>query len=597
MKKINNKHSINTPSSIKSITSYIKKLFGELFKTFSYASMGIFKILDFIITSLIKLFSYLFYGFAYLGKFTVKLGEFMYKYFLKYIYIELSILFRAFVRGLVVSLKIAFYEFPLFLTRIFSETFNKIITKTKKANDKFTFLIRQTPNAIKNYFVDKWNNLNIVKHYKNKREQELHEIFIDKFGKDAERTEKKLTYKYLARNKNGKLIKGYFPALSRLDVHSYLLDNGFIVYEIKTSWIINFLHGESSYLNRSMSNKNLVFWLAQLSTYIKSGIPLTDAVKILSEQDKRKKYKKVYDAIVYELTMGETFSNALAKQNNVFPALLVNMVKAAELIGDLEGTLDEMSRYYEEKEKTRKEMINAMIYPSIIMVIAIIVITFMVVYVVPQFKKVYDSMNAKMTGLTLFLLNASNFLKNYSTYLILGIIATIVALILLYKKVKAFRIIVQYFLMHLPVVGKLIIYNEMNLFAKTFAVLNKNNVLLTDSIDILSKITSNEFYKMIMYDTISNLLKGEKMSLSFKDNWAIPPLAYYMITTGEQTGELGVMREKVSEYYQREQRTLANVLKTFVEPILIVMLAAVVGLIMVSILVPMYSIGYEVIGK
>ena len=584
----------------KSLSSYFKgffSIFKEIYLTTVYVSIGIFKIFDFIFSGLIRVFSYLFYGFAYLGRFTIKVGNIVYNYFFKYLFNEIKALIVAIISGMSFILKGFFYEIPVFIIRAFGDFFELIIKKTKSTNDRFSYFIRHSPNAIKGYFLDKWNNLNVVKNYRNKRERELEVLFIDKFGKDAERSEKKQMYQYLARNTKGKLIKGYFPALSRLDVHSYLLDNGFEVYEIKTNWFINFFHGENVYLSRPMSNKNLVFWLAQLSTYIKSGIPLTDAVKILSEQDKRKKYKKVYDAIIYELSIGESFSNALAKQKSVFPALLINMIKAAELIGDLEGTLDEMSKYYEEKEATRKQMINAMIYPSIVLIIAVIVITFMIVYVVPQFKKVYDSMNAKMTGITLFLLEASNFLKSYSTYLLIGIFGLIVLIITLYKRVKAFRMIMQYLFMHFPVVGKLVIYNEMNLFAKTFAVLNKNNVLLTDSIDILSKITSNEFYKMIMYDTISNLLRGEKMSMSFKDNWAIPPLAYYMITTGEQTGELSVMLEKVSEYYQREQRTLANSLKTFVEPMLIVTLAGVVGLIMVSILVPMYSIGYEVIGK
>ena len=112
-------------------------------------------------------------------------------------------------------------------------------------------------------------------------------------------------------------MKYYFAALSRLDTHSYLLDEGYEVYEIKTNWWINFIHGESRYTDKPMSTKDLIFWLAQLSTYIKSGIPLTDAVKILAEQDKRKKYKKVYDSVIYELSMGEAFSEALKKQGNV----------------------------------------------------------------------------------------------------------------------------------------------------------------------------------------------------------------------------------------------------------------------------------------
>ena len=214
----------------------------------------------------------------------------------------------------------------------------------------------------------------------------------------------------------------------------------------------------------------------------------------------------------------------------------------------------------------------------------------MVVYIIPQFEGIYSSLGAELNPIVLFLLKFSAFLKTNYMLLIAGFILVVVLLIFMYKKVKAFRTLVQYIAMHLPLVGKLIIYNEMHLFAKTFSVLNKNNVLLTDSIDILSKITSNEFYKMIMYDTISNLLRGDKISLSFKDNWAVPTLAYYMISTGEATGELSEMLEKVSVYYEQEQRNLGNSLKTLIEPILMIILAVIVGGIMISIIVPMYDI-------
>ena len=293
--------------------------------------------------------------------------------------------------------------------------------------------------------------------------------------------------------------------------------------------------------------------------------------------------------------MGESFSDALKKQGSTFPALLINMVKAAELIGDLETTLDEMSEYYNEKESTKKQMISALTYPAVILVFTIAVTAFMLVYIVPQFSEVYSSLGTEINPLTMMLLNLSAFLKSNGITLIIVVVGIIIVMVILYKRVKAFRTLIQYIYMHIPVIGKLVIYNEMNMFAKTFAVLNKNNVLLTDSMDILSKITNNEFYKMIMYDTISNLLRGEKISESFKDNWAIPSLAYYMIATGESTGELGQMLEKVSEYYQREQRALAGTLKTLIEPVLMVVLAVIVGGIMVAILVPMYQVGEGVL--
>lgn len=599
-----NKRKIKSSNKIgNSKSSLLTKIFTgfvtEIYKTFKFFGLGLIKVLDFIFTKLITLFSYIIYAFVYafeyIGKFTYKLGYVVYYYFLKIIFVEMYELIKAVFLGFYKFVKLIFYEIPSFIVKAFSDLLTSISKKTKTTNERLTYFFKHTPNKIKDYFIDKWNNISIVKHYRNKKERELEVLLIDKNGVDAERTDKKQTYEYLARNSDGKLVKGYFAALSKLDVHSYLLDAGFEVYEIRTNKWINLVHNENRYLEKPMRNKDLIFWLAQLSTYIKSGIPLTDAVKILSEQDKRKKYRKVYDSVIYELSMGESFSEALRKQGNVFPPLLINMVKAAELIGDLESTLDEMSEYYEEKDVTRKQLIGAVTYPTIILIFAIGVITFMMIYVIPQFEEVYNGLGANITGITLVLLNVSRFLKSNIGIILSSIVILVFVIRLLYKRVKAFRTILQYFAMHIPVIGKLIIYNEMNLFAKTFAVLNKNNILLTDSIDILSKITNNEFYKMLMYDTISNLLRGDKISLSFKDNWCVPPLAYYMITTGESTGELSSMLERVSEYYQREQRTLANTLKTLIEPILMIFLAVIVGTIMVSILMPMYDISHTIL--
>lgn len=585
----------------KKFISILFSISKEIYKTLKYSLTGIIKVLDFIFTRLMTLFSYIIYvfiyAFEYIGKFTYYVGYGVYNYFLKIIVTEVYELIKGIFIGIYKTIKLLFYEIPYFLINVTSKFIDQTRKKTKVANERLSYFFKHTPNKIKEYFIDRWNNISIVKHYKNKKERELEVLLIDKNGTDAERSEKKETYEYLARNNEGKLIKGYFSALSKLDVHSYLLDAGFNeVYEIKTNKWITLLHNENRYLERPMKNKDLIFWLAQLSTYIKSGIPLTDAVKILAEQDKRKKYKKVYDSVIYELTMGESFSEALRKQGNVFPALLVNMVKAAELIGDLESTLDEMSTYYEEKEETKKQIISAVTYPIIVLVFAVVIIGFMILYIIPQFQDIYSSIGTEITGLTLFLVNLSVFVKSYIGFIIGGIIFIVVILVVFYKKIKAFRTIVQYLVMHIPVIGKLIIYNEMNLFAKTFAVLNKNNILLTDSIDILSKITTNEFYKMIMYDTISNLLRGDKISMSFKDNWAVPSLAYYMISTGESTGELSNMLEKVAQYYQREQKSLANSLKALIEPVLIVLLAMIVGGIMISILMPMYSVAGSILG-
>lgn len=567
-----------------------KNIISEIVILIKSVGVGIFGVVDMIISFIVSFCSYLIWG-------VKNIIEVIWNFCFKSIWGEIYILAVSIYEGAKYILTISFYDLPLFIynkcskyvydvynyTKRYIETIKEKIEKEKKEETQ------TLSQKLENYIKEKYENLSFVKAAREKKEASLIILTINPNGNDAVRTEAKQTYRYLARNKDGKLVKGYFAALSRLDVYSYLIDEGMTVYEIVTNWAINFFHTESSSIKKKMKNKDLVFWLAQLSTYIKAGIPLTDAVKVLAEQDKRKKYKSVYDAVIYELTMGETFSEALNKQGNVFPALLVNMIKSAEMIGNIEGTLDEMSAYYQEVEDTKRAVISALAYPCIVLIFAIAIVVFMLVYIVPQFVDVYESMNAELNPVTIITLNISAFLQNEYMKIIEVILAVVVIYTYLYKKVKAFRAMMQHIFMKLPVIGNLIIYKEISLFARTFATLNKNNVLLTDSIDILGKITSNEIYKGIMYRTINNLLKGEKMSETFKDNWAVPQVAYYMILTGESTGELAAMLDKVGDYYQKLQKNSVNMLKTFIEPIMIIFLALIVGFILIAIVVPMFG--------
>ena len=371
-----------------------------------------------------------------------------------------------------------------------------------------------------------------------------------------------------------------------------MLNEGYEVYKIENNKTVDFVYGDSSFISTKWKNKDLIFWLTQLSTYIKSGITLMEAVKILTNQMGSKSKKATMQAICYELTMGNPFSVALEKQGNAFPPLLINMLRAAEATGDLEATLDDMANYYEEIDATRKQMINALTYPCLVLVFAIAVIIFIILYVVPQFEGIYSSNSMEISGVTKFILNASKFLKSYILYMILAVIAALAVFVLCYRKIKPFRRAVQVFFMHVPVIKNVLIYNEIAVFTKTFASLLKNNVYITESIGILSKITNNEIYKEIMYQTIDNIARGDKISMAFKDHWAVPDVAYYMIVTGESTGELAEMLDTVSHYFQEQHRSVVNNLKTFIEPVTIILLAIVVGVIIISVLMPMFGV-YE----
>ena len=423
-----------------------------------------------------------------------------------------------------------------------------------------------------------------------KLEKAKQSLLIDLQTAGATRSKTPHVYYYKVKEPSGKISWGTMNGLSKLDINAYLLNEGYEIYEIKTSPFIDFVFKESSFMGKTMSVKDLIFWLTQLSTYLKAGLTLNNSIKILADQMKGNKARQTaFKAISYELTLGESFSTALEKQGGMFPPLLINMIKAAEATGTLQETLDDMANYYTEINETKKQMVSAMTYPSIITVFSMGVVIFILTYVVPRFVDIYEQNDVEIEGLTKVVIDLSTFLKN--NYLsIFGILAAIVIFVIVaYKTVKAFKATFQILLMHLPIIKDIIIYNEMAIFSKTFASLLNNNVFITDSMDILSKITNNEVYKSILYRTINNIVKGEKISEAFKDHWAIPDVAYYMIVTGEETGELGNMMQKVSEYYQMMHRNIVNNLKSFIEPIMISMLAIIVGGIIVAVIVPMFG--------
>ncbi len=423
-----------------------------------------------------------------------------------------------------------------------------------------------------------------------KKDINLPELKINFDSDDAKKSKEKQTYEYLIKDPDGKIIKGYFNAFSKLEVYSFLASEGNKIYKIETNKWINLLHGSHGGSFSKYKTKDLIFLLDQLYAYLNAGISLADATKILARQEKKPKYQRILKTIVYDLSVGLSFSEALSKQDGVFPSILINMVKTAEMTGELPETLNDMREYFSEIEETRKAMITAMMYPAIIFVIAIGVGTFIMLYVVPKFVDIYNSMdNAKIPWITTMVLALSDFLKKYIIYIGIVFILILLLFIYLYKNVKTFRKNIQYILMHLPVFGNVIIYNEVTTFTKTFASLLSHNVFITDSMEILNKVTNNEIYKELIYEAINNVSKGKTISLAFKDYWAFPVSAYEMIVTGEKTGQLPEMMKKVSTYFQDQHKNSVARIKTFIEPVLIIMLTAMVGIIVLSIVVPMFS--------
>lgn len=520
-------------------------------------------------------------------------------HFFKYLAQGLAV----FPKALVSLLRHALYTITLFLGFFHSKpkltTNPKSIKMKKKKKENKDFgtklndfgenVIASSKNA-GNYIEKKADKIPLVKKAKENKKK-MREEFKVNFDEDGEKSKTKQVYEYVVEDKEGKTIKGYFEAFSKVEVNSYLVNEGYKVFSIRTSKAIQFFHGPNMSFHGRFKTKDLIFMLAQLSTYLKAGIPLADSVKILTRQfQKNKNYKKILDGVFYDLSVGKSFSEALEKQGDAFPRLLINMIKTAEMTGELPETLDDMEEYYTESEATRKAMVSAMMYPVIIFIVAIAVGLFIMLYVVPRFVEIYESMDqAQIPGITLFVLWLSDFLSNYAILIGIVVIVILIIIIYLYRNVKSVRSSLQWFAMHIPAVGNVIIYNEVTMFTKTFASLLAHNVFITDTMDILSKVSNNEIYKQMINNAITNISKGGKVSEAFKDQWAFPIPAYEMIVTGEKTGQLPEMMEKVAAYYQDLHKNAVSRIKTFIEPVMIILLTVMVGVIVLSIVVPMFN--------
>lgn len=403
----------------------------------------------------------------------------------------------------------------------------------------------------------------------------------------------KTRYKYTCYDKAGKTVKGYFDAFRRMDVESFLNSQGYKILEIKETKISKF--GDFLTLQRPMKYKDLVFFLTQLSTYIKSGIPLTDSIVMLESQTKNKNRKNLYKKILYELNTGAPFSEALARQGNTFPKLLINMLKTSELTGNLTEALDDMTSYYKTADSNRKQIISALTYPSVVLVVAIVVLTFLLIFIIPKFEDIFNQLGSNLPGITVFLVKTSDFVTNNIVKIVIAVIGIIILFIAMYKNIKKFRYVIQYILMHIPVIKDVLIDNEIVMFTKTFSSLIRHDVFITDSIEMLGKVTNNEIYKDIIKEAVTNLSTGAGLAKAFENKWAFPRIAYEMLVTGEKTGRLGAMMENVATYYEEEQKALVQRLKSLIEPVMIIMLAGIVGVVLMAIFVPMFSMYSDIL--
>ncbi|GER72122.1 type II secretion system F family protein [Weizmannia acidilactici] len=393
-------------------------------------------------------------------------------------------------------------------------------------------------------------------------------------------------FKYQGRMKTGKKT-GTITADSKRDALLKLREQGVRVIEIN-ELPETLLTMEISLGNR-VKLQDFVIFLRQFSTLLKAGVTVVDSTRILANQTSSKTLKKTLLEVEEDLRSGIALSQAAAKHKKVFTPMFINMVYAGEAGGSLDDTLDRLATYYEKQHRTQQKVRSALTYPIFVGVMAIVVVIFMLVKIVPTFVSILNDYNAKLPAVTRFVLAMSGFLQQFWWLIILLAVGLYVLLVFM-RQNKVSKYYLDYALLKIPVFGKLVQKSIIARMTRTLSSLFSSSVPILQALTIVEKIVENEVMTNVIRQSRDALERGESMTDPMRRHWVFPPLVTQMIAIGEETGALDGMLAKVADFYEAEVEAATDQMKALIEPFMIVLLAGVVGTIVASIMIPMFEI-------
>ncbi|WP_314067686.1 type II secretion system F family protein [uncultured Vagococcus sp.] len=401
-------------------------------------------------------------------------------------------------------------------------------------------------------------------------------------------------YSYQARDINGHVRKGRMSADSRSTVRDKLKSKRLKpieVFEMPETLATK----EITFLEPKVKLKDLVFYLTQFSTLISAGITVIRANEMLVQQTSSKVLKNALESVVDDLKAGQTLSSAYEKFPKVFPPMLTNVIKAAEASGTLEATLLRMAIFFDKQNRSKNKLISSMIYPIILMVMAVCVSIFLMVYVVPMFVDVFDQMGGELPGITVVTRDVSIFLKTKGWLIVVFLIIAFVIFRLLLRSPE-FRLKIDIFKLRLPGFGELIQKSNISIIMSTLASLLSSSVSVVTALEMAQGTVDNLYMKNIMLKCRNEVEKGSSMSIVLHQSWAFPALVTQMVEVGESTGALESMLTKLADIYEEEVAVASERFKSIMEPLIIIFIAVVVGFIIAAIMTPMFSLYQQMQG-
>lgn len=391
-------------------------------------------------------------------------------------------------------------------------------------------------------------------------------------------------FNYKVVDKNGKNKKGTIEAPNRDGAEKKLKADGYAIMSL-TEQNSPFSGG---LIKKKVKSKDLAVFCKQFSAVIRAGVTIISALELMGDQIENKTLQRaVMDAKTY-VEKGGTLADALRVNSEVFPPIMLNMVAAGELSGNLEVCLDRLTEHFEKDNALSAKIKGAMTYPIVVFIVMIIVVIVVMVMVIPNFSSMFAEMGTQLPLATRIMVAASNFII-HKWWLLIIIVAAIVVGCKAFKRSSVGEQLFANMAIKMPIFGNLTIKSACSRFARTMSTLMASGISMIDAVEQVAKMMDNKIIRDGLLDAKTQVAKGIPLSKPLKDMEMLPPMLSAMTKIGEETGDIEEMLSKVADYYDEEVEEATNKLTAAMEPLIMVVLACIVGMIVAAVYGPIMS--------
>lgn len=395
------------------------------------------------------------------------------------------------------------------------------------------------------------------------------------------------TFKYITKDINARTIEGKISAENQTSVLEELRKRKLTVISI--SPIKESSLSKISFQSKKVKPDDLVIFSRQLATMVDAGIPILQGLDALQEQMAQPYFQSVIVAIRDDIQLGSSLSAAFSKHPKVFDSLFVNMIKVGETGGILSAVLDRVSSYMEKTVKLKRKVKSAMIYPAVVVCMAVIITIILLVKVVPTFASIYGSFNQELPAMTKILINLSNIVKTQLIWYIGGIF--VIGFILnRWNRTEKGALAIDRAKLRMPIFGELIRKVAISRFSRTLSTLLQSGVPILESLDIVGKTSGNKVLEIVVENVKNTVREGESIAVPLVKSGVFPSMVTRMIAIGEKSGQMEKMLNKIAEFYDEQVDAAVAGLTSIIEPLIIGFLGIVVGFIVVALFLPIMSI-------